>query len=85
MGLYYVDKWSTVEDLIILAKTVKLHLGDHVWIGEVCHLPNLESLRIMSHTAVGHGAFLAAAGHDTRAVSLRYRSAPILVEEGAGS
>lgn len=60
----------------------KLHLGDHVWIGEDCHLLNLEALRIMSHTAVGHGAFLAAAGHDTRSVSLRYRNAPIVVEEG---
>jgi putative colanic acid biosynthesis acetyltransferase WcaF len=60
----------------------RLELGDHVWIGEDCHLLNLAPLTIMSHTALGHGVFLAAAGHDTRSGSLRYRNAPVVIEGG---
>jgi len=60
----------------------KLSVGDHVWIGEDCHILNLEPIRIDSHTAIGHSVFLAAAGHDSRSATLRYKNAPIVIQGG---
>jgi len=61
----------------------KLEIGDHCWIGEEVWILNLEPVRIGSHCCVSQRAFLCTGNHDYRAVDLRYRNAPITVEDGA--
>lgn len=61
----------------------KLELADHVWIGEEAYILNFELVRVGAHACISQRAMLCGGNHDFRDPSMRYRNAPITVEDGA--
>ncbi|MFA6289058.1 MAG: WcaF family extracellular polysaccharide biosynthesis acetyltransferase [Opitutaceae bacterium] len=60
----------------------KLQIGDHAWIGEEVYILNFEPVKIGSHVCISQRAFICAGNHDYRTVSMVYRNAPIVIEDG---
>jgi len=60
-----------------------LSIGDHTWIGEEVCIINFAPVTIGAHCCLSQRAFLCAANHDFTAENMRYRHAPILVQDGA--
>lgn len=60
----------------------KLHLGDHVWIGEEAFILNFEPVSVGSHCCISQRSFLCTGNHDFRDPAMPYRNAPITLEDG---
>jgi putative colanic acid biosynthesis acetyltransferase WcaF len=60
----------------------KLHIGDHVWIGEGVWIDNLAEVRIGSHVCLSQGAMLLCGNHDYKKPSFDLIVAPITLEDG---
>lgn len=60
----------------------KLSIGCYCWIGDRCELLNLEPICFEDHVALAHDVYLAAASHDVRSRSMRYKNKPILIKAG---
>ena len=60
----------------------KIQIGDHCWIGERCEIYNFEMVTMEDYSALAHDVFLAAASHDIRSISLKYKNRPITIEKG---
>lgn len=60
----------------------KLEIGDHAWIGEEVFILNFEQVRLGAHVCVSQRAFICGGNHDFRDPGMRYRNAPITVEDG---
>jgi putative colanic acid biosynthesis acetyltransferase WcaF len=61
----------------------KLSIGDHCWIGDRCEILNLETITLEDHVALAHDVYLAAASHDIKSLSMKYKNRPILIRRGS--
>jgi len=60
----------------------KLRIGNHCWIGDRCEILNLEFVTLEDNVALAHDVYLAAASHDIRSVSMKYKNLPITICRG---
>ncbi|MGB3619294.1 MAG: WcaF family extracellular polysaccharide biosynthesis acetyltransferase [Catalinimonas sp.] len=60
----------------------RLHVGDHVWIGENVWIDNLADVRLGDHVCLSQGAMLLCGSHDYKRTSFDLRIAPITLAEG---
>ncbi|MES2310008.1 MAG: WcaF family extracellular polysaccharide biosynthesis acetyltransferase [Verrucomicrobiota bacterium] len=61
----------------------RLHLGDHVWIGEEAFLLNLAPIHIESSCCISQRAFLCTGSHDHRKVDFTFKNSPITLRTGS--
>ncbi|MFN0015264.1 MAG: WcaF family extracellular polysaccharide biosynthesis acetyltransferase [Saprospiraceae bacterium] len=61
----------------------KLHIGDHVWIGEAVWVDNLAPVTIGSHTCLSQGAMLLTGNHDYTKPAFDLVVRPIQIEAGS--
>ena len=61
----------------------KLSIGDNSWIGEGAWLLNLEPITIGADVCISQEALLCTGSHDFKSSSFGYRTAPIVVRDGA--
>lgn len=61
----------------------RLEVGAHTWIGEEVFILNFEPVRIGSHACLSQRAFLCTGNHDFRDERFSFRSAQIMVGDGA--
>ncbi len=59
-----------------------LSIGAYAWIGEEVCIINFAPVEIGAHTCVSQRVFLCSGSHDYKAENMRYRHAPISVEDG---
>ena len=59
-----------------------LSIGAHTWVGEEVCIINFAPVKIGAHCCISQRVFLCAGSHDYRAENMRYRHAPIVVEDG---
>ncbi|HAZ00341.1 MAG TPA: colanic acid biosynthesis acetyltransferase WcaF [Opitutae bacterium] len=79
----HIGKGVVIKPRVNIHFPWKLHLGDHVWIGEEVFILNFEPCTIGAHCCISQRTFLCGGNHDYRAEDFRYRNGPITVEEGA--
>lgn len=60
----------------------KLTVGDHTWVGEEVAIINFAPVRIGAHCCLSQRSVLCSGNHDYRSPDMRYRHAPILLENG---
>jgi putative colanic acid biosynthesis acetyltransferase WcaF len=60
----------------------KLTIGDYTWVGEEVAIINFAPIHIGSHCCLSQRSFLCSGNHDYRSTDMRYRHAPILLEDG---
>lgn len=61
----------------------KLCIGNHCWIGDRCEILNLEMVIMEDHVALAHDVYLAAASHDIKSLSMKYKNRPIRICQGS--
>lgn len=59
----------------------RLHVGDHVWLGESVWIDNLAEVRIGSHVCISQGAYLCTGSHDYRDPAFALLTRPIELED----
>jgi putative colanic acid biosynthesis acetyltransferase WcaF len=80
---------ASVGQGVVIKPRVNIHLpwkltvGDHCWIGEGAWILNFEPVLIGAHSCISQNVFLCTGNHDFRDVTMPYRNAPIVVENGA--
>lgn len=60
----------------------RLHVGDHVWIGERVWIDNLAEVTIGSHSCVSQGAYLCTGSHDWAEQHFGLVTRPIMIGRG---
>lgn len=60
----------------------KLKVGDHTWIGEEVCLINFAPISVGAHCCLSQRSVLCSGNHDYRSPDMRYRHAPIVLEDG---
>jgi putative colanic acid biosynthesis acetyltransferase WcaF len=60
----------------------KLKVGDYTWIGEEVCIINFAPISIGAHCCLSQRSFLCSGNHDYRSPDMRYRHAPIVLEDG---
>ena len=60
----------------------KLTVGAHTWIGEEVCLVNFAPVTIGAHCCLSQRSFICSGNHDYRSPDMRYRHAPIILEDG---
>lgn len=60
----------------------KLKVGDYTWIGEEVSIINFAPVSIGAHCCLSQRSFLCSGNHDYRSPDMRYRNAPIVLEDG---
>jgi putative colanic acid biosynthesis acetyltransferase WcaF len=60
----------------------KLTIGDYTWIGEEVSITNFANINVGSHCCLSQRSFLCSGNHDYRSTDMRYRHAPIVLEDG---
>ena len=60
----------------------KLHIGNHVWIGENAWIDNLDQVTIGSHVCISQGALLLCGNHNYKLPSFDLITRPIVLEDG---
>jgi len=60
----------------------KLKVGDFTWIGEEVNIINFAPVSIGAHCCLSQRSFLCSGNHDYRSPDMRYRHAPIILEDG---
>jgi putative colanic acid biosynthesis acetyltransferase WcaF len=59
-----------------------LKVGNHAWIGEEVCIINFATVSIGAHCCLSQRSFLCSGNHDYRSPDMRYRHAPIILEDG---
>jgi putative colanic acid biosynthesis acetyltransferase WcaF len=60
----------------------KLKVGDFTWVGEEVNIINFAPVSIGAHCCLSQRSFLCSGNHDYRSPDMRYRHAPIVLEDG---
>ena len=60
----------------------KLKVGDFTWIGEEVCIINFAPVSIGANCCLSQRSFLCSGNHDYRSPDMRYRHAPIVLEDG---
>lgn len=60
----------------------KLKVGDHAWVGEEVCIMNFAPVSLGAHCCLSQRSFLCSGNHDYRSPDMRYRHAPIVLEDG---
>jgi len=60
----------------------KLDIGNHVWIGEMVWIDNLDNVSIGSNACISQGALILSGNHDYTKSTFDLITKPILIEEG---
>ncbi len=60
----------------------KLEVGDHTWVGEEVNIINFAPVVIGAHCCLSQRSFLCSGNHDYQQPDMRYRHAPITLEDG---
>lgn len=59
----------------------KFRAGRHCWIGDRCEILNLEPVVFGDYVALAHDVYIAAASHDISSISMKYKNAPIFIQD----
>lgn len=78
-----IGKRLVIKNNVVIKSPWNLVVGDDCWLGEDCWIDNLDRVRIGNNVCVSQGAMLLTGNHDYTIVSMPYRNAPILIEDGA--
>jgi putative colanic acid biosynthesis acetyltransferase WcaF len=73
----------TIKPQVKITFPWKLEVGDHVWIGEMCWMLNLERIVIGSHVCISQRAFLCTGSHNFKLATFDLVTRPIKLEDGA--
>lgn len=60
----------------------KLKIGDYTWVGEEVCIINFAPVTIGSHCCLSQRSFICSGNHDYSSPDMRYRHAPIILEDG---
>jgi putative colanic acid biosynthesis acetyltransferase WcaF len=60
----------------------RLKVGDYTWVGEEVCIINFEPVTIGAHCCLSQRSFLCSGNHDYRSPDMKYRHAPIALENG---
>ena len=60
----------------------KLRVGDFTWVGEEVNIINFAPVGIGAHCCLSQRSFICSGNHDYRSPDMRYRHAPIILEDG---
>jgi putative colanic acid biosynthesis acetyltransferase WcaF len=60
----------------------KLKVGDYTWIGEEVCIINFAPITIGAHCCLSQRSFLCSGNHDYRSPDMKYRHAPIILNDG---
>jgi len=60
----------------------KLKVGDHTWVGEEVCIINFAPISIGAHCCLSQRSLLCSGNHDYGSPDMRYRHAPIVLEDG---
>jgi putative colanic acid biosynthesis acetyltransferase WcaF len=61
----------------------RLHIGNHVWIGEEVWIDNLEQVTIGDHCCLSQGAMLLCGSHNYKSAGFGLITKPITLESGS--
>jgi len=78
-----VGKGVNIKPAVNIKYPWRLHIGDHVWIGEKAWIDNLADVRIGSHSCVSQGAMLLTGSHDYKRTGFDLITGEIVLEAGA--
>jgi len=59
-----------------------LKLGDYTWVGEEVNIINFAPVVVGAHCCLSQRSMLCSGNHDYRSADMRYRHAPIVIEDG---
>src|SRR5690606_21690972 len=60
----------------------RLHIGDHVWIGEGAWIYNLDEVTIGNHVNIAQGAMILTGNHNYKSVRFETIFEPVTIEDG---
>ena len=78
-----IGKGVVIKPCVNIKYPWKLHVGNHVWIGENAWIDNLDTVTIGSNCCLSQGAFLLCGNHDYKSSSFDLKISPIVLEDGA--
>lgn len=61
----------------------RLHVSDHVWIGESVWIDNLAQVTIGAHVCISQGVYLCTGSHDWEMENFELITRPIIIQEHA--
>ena len=79
---------ATVGEGVVIKPSVnikypwRLHIGNHVWIGEKAWIDNLGDVFIADHCVLSQGAMLLSGSHDFSRCTFNVQVDKIVLEEG---
>ena len=77
-----VGKGVVIKPAINIKYPWKLHIGNHVWIGEQVWIDNLDQVTIGDHVCLSQGAMLLCGNHNYKKSTFNLITGPITLEEG---
>jgi putative colanic acid biosynthesis acetyltransferase WcaF len=77
-----VGRWVYWKPRVNVHIPWKLKVGDHTWVGEEACIINFAPVSVGAHCCLSQRCLLCSGNHDYRSTDMRYRHAPILLEDG---
>ncbi len=78
----HVGQGVVIKPCVNIKYPWKLHIANHVWIGEQVWIDNLSEVYIESHTCISQGAMLLTGSHNYKKASFDLMIGDIRLEEG---
>lgn len=78
----HIGRGLVIKPKVNIKYPWKLHVGDHVWIGEHTWIDNLADVYIGNHCCISQGALLLCGNHDYKRPTFDLIVKPIHLEEG---